>query len=184
MIFLILIIAFSRNFLGVHTLQDVLLASAEGILVLFCMHKLFVWYGKKQPNDKIILGVGLVLAAICITYTLLKAYPMTYENGVLLVDPISMQADGMKTYGMFVGALIGWFLEKKYVLFSTEHLDTKKRILRLFIGLISTAAFYYGISFGTKLFLDIRIVKFLSATFAALGAVFIAPWIFKKIEKD
>jgi membrane-associated phospholipid phosphatase len=182
MIILILLIAFSRNYLGVHTPQDVLIAMAEGIFVLFAVQKLFAWYEKGDRNDTVILAAGLLITAGLIAYTLLKSYPMTYENGVLLVDPKDMQADGMKSYGMFAGALVGWYLEKKYVCFSTEHLDRRTRILRLIIGAIITAGLYFGVSFIAKRMIDLRIAKFLSAGLAVFGAVYLAPLLFWRME--
>jgi membrane-associated phospholipid phosphatase len=129
MIILVLLIGFSRNYLGVHTPQDVLIALAEGILVLFFVQKLFDWYPKKQRNDTAILCIGLCVMAVLIVYTICKTYPMTYDaNGALLVDPVAMQADAMKSYGMFAGSLTGWYLEKKYIQFSTDGLTKQKRI--------------------------------------------------------
>jgi membrane-associated phospholipid phosphatase len=184
MIILILLIGFSRNYLGVHTPQDVLIALAEGILVLWMVQKLFVWYPKKQRNDKAILFIGLGVVAALIAYTLLKSYPMTYDStGALLVDPVAMQADAMKSYGMFAGALTGWYFEKKYVNFTTDDLDPKKRILRLLAGLIITGALYFVIGFAAKKFMDIRIAKFLETIFAAYGAVYVAPLVFQKMER-
>lgn len=184
MIILIILIGFSRNYLGVHTPQDVLIALLEGILVLFCVQKLFIWYPKKQRNDTAILCIGLAVMAVLIIYTLVKTYPMTYDAaGVLLVDPKDMQADAMKSYGMFAGGLIGWYFEKRHLNFSTDDLTNKKRVIRLIIGLIITAALYFVIGMIAKKFLDIRIAKFLETIFAAFGAVYIAPWVFNKMEK-
>lgn len=183
MIILVLLIGFSRNYLGVHTPQDVLIALAEGIIVLFAVQKLFDWYPKKERNDAVLLIIGLAVTAAMIVYTVMKSYPMTYENGVLLVDPFDMQADAMKSYGMLAGSLLGWYFEKKYVAFTTENLDHKKQIIRLIVGLVITAVLYFGVSFIAKKTVDLRIAKFLSACFAAFGAVYLAPLVFKKIEK-
>ena len=185
MIILILLIGFSRNYLGVHTPQDVLLALGEGVLVLFLVQKLFAWYPKKQRNDTAILCIGLGIVACLIAYTILKSYPMTYDStGALLVNPADMQADAMKSYGMAAGALLGWYFEKKQVNFTTDGLDQKKRLMRLFIGLLVTALLYFVVGFVTKKFLDLRIAKFLETICAAFGAVSIAPYLFQKMEKN
>lgn len=184
MIILTLLIGFSRNYLGVHTPQDVLIALAEGVLVLFLVAKLFAWYPKKQRNDTVLLLIGLAIAAVLIAYTLLKSYPMTYEDGALLVDPVDMQADAMKTYGMLVGGTIGWYLEKKYVAFATENMSGRKQTIRLIAGALVTGILYFGISFIAKKTVDIRLAKFLSACFATIGALYLAPLLFKKIERE
>lgn len=185
MILLVVLIGFSRNYLGVHTPQDVLLALGEGLLVLFLVQKLFDWYPKKQRNDTAILIIGLLIIAGLIVYTLCKSYPMTYDaSGALVVDPAAMQADAMKSYGMFSGALLGWYFEKKYVNFSTENMTAKKQLLRCVIGLLITGALYFVIGFVTKKFLDLRLAKYLETIFAAFGAVYLAPLVFHKIEKN
>lgn len=180
MIILILLIGFSRNYLGVHTPQDVLIALGEGVLVLYLIQRLFTWYAEKERNDKALLYIGVGIVIALVIYTFMKSYPMTYENGVLLVDPADMQADAMKSYGMFTGAIFGWYFEKKYVGFSTDDLGRRKRILRLIAGLAVTAVLYFGISFIAKRTMDLRIAKFLSAEIAAFGAVYLVPLLYKK----
>lgn len=184
MILVIVLIGFSRNYLGVHTPQDVLLAFGEGILILFLVQKLFDWYPKKQRNDTAILCIGLMIVAVLIVYTLCKSYPLTYDaGGALVVDPAAMQADAMKSYGMFSGTLLGWYFEKKYVNFSTDNMSGKKQILRLTVGLIITGALYLLVGIVTKKFFDLRLAKFLETICAAFGAVYLAPLVFNRLEK-
>ena len=47
---MLFLVAFSRNFLGVHTLKDVLVGAAAGILVMFLTGKLLGWL-KEHPED-------------------------------------------------------------------------------------------------------------------------------------
>ena len=87
-------------------------------------------------------------------------------------------------FTMFSGALLGWYFEKKYVNFSTENMTAKKQLLRCVIGLLITGAIYFVIGFVTKKFLDLRLAKYLETIFAAFGAVYLAPLVFHKIEKN
>ncbi len=43
------LIAFSRNYLGVHTPQDILVGIAVGLLVMWLTYKLTLWL-KKHPG--------------------------------------------------------------------------------------------------------------------------------------
>ena len=57
-----LLTCFSRNYLGVHTPQDVLVGMAEGVLILWAMSKLFPWLDKNPGKENIVLAM---LAAGC-----------------------------------------------------------------------------------------------------------------------
>ena len=110
---LIFLTAFSRNFLGVHTPQDVLVGLTEGALVIAVVGLV----GKKlEGNSKavdILTVVGVFVVIGVLAYIMLKSYPMDYDaNGQLLVDPQKMMNDCFKACGGFLGLLIGSFIER------------------------------------------------------------------------
>ena len=114
-IVLILITGLSRNYLGVHTPQDVVVAMLEGSVFLFAVNRLFIYLEKhpEQENWFLIAGIILGFAAIC--YITLKQYPMDYVDGKLLVDPKSMMKDGYGDIGTFIGFCAGRFIEKNLI---------------------------------------------------------------------
>lgn len=112
---LILITGISRNYLGVHTPQDVIVALIEGIVFLFAMHKLFGYLGKHPEKENIFLIAGIILGIIAICYVTFKSYPMDYVNGELLVDPKRMMKDGYGDTGYFIGFCAGRFIEKTWI---------------------------------------------------------------------
>ena len=113
---LILLTGFSRNFLGVHTPQDVVVAFVESVIVI----KLVLWAekkleGKEKMIDVLIL-VGIIAVFASLAYIQLKPYPMDYDaNGVLVVDPQSMMNDCFKACGAFLGFLIGSFADRHFI---------------------------------------------------------------------
>ena len=113
---LIVLTGFSRNFLGVHTPQDVVVAFLESILVIFVVGLVSK---KIEGNEKIydiltVIGVVVVIAALA--YIQLKSYPMDYdEAGKILVDPQKMMNDCFKAAGAFLGFLIGSFVDRHYI---------------------------------------------------------------------
>ena len=112
---LILLTAFSRNFLGVHTPQDVLIGFLEGCLMIWIIGKL---QDKVSGNDKlldILTLAGLFVVAAVIVYVTKKPYPMTYVDGQLLVDPQKMMNDIFKESGAIVGLLIGSYIERHFI---------------------------------------------------------------------
>ena len=106
---------FSRNFLGVHTPQDVLVAFLESIIIIFIVGKAT---DKLSGNDKaidILTFVGVVFIIAAILYITLKPYPMDYVNGELLVDPKTMTKDCFSALGGFLGLLIGSYVERHFL---------------------------------------------------------------------
>lgn len=115
---LIVLTGFSRNFLGVHTPQDVAVAFLESVLLLFVTG---IVSKKVEGNEKLIdilTGVGIVVVIASLAYIRLKPYPMDYTAaGELLVDPSKMMNDCFKACGAFLGFLIGSYIERHYIRF-------------------------------------------------------------------
>ncbi len=111
----IVLTAFSRNFLGVHTPQDVAVGLVSTTILLVIAGKLQAACEKDGAlADKLTMaGVALVIAALC--YINFKSYPMDYVDGVLLVDPKVMMKDTFRGCGGFLGFLIGSYIERHYV---------------------------------------------------------------------
>ena len=121
LIILILLIAFSRNYLGVHTPQDVVVAFIIGAAVLFAMSKLIQLTDKRPNMDLWVMLGGVALCALLILYAALKSYPADYAaDGSLIVDGSKMAVDSFKNAGMGIGFFTGWFVERRFIKFSTE----------------------------------------------------------------
>ena len=118
---LILLTGFSRNFLGVHTPQDVLVGFLEACLVIFIVGKVQDKIsGKEKLQDKLTLA-GLIGVAAVLVYILVKSYPMDYVDGKLLVDPQKMMNDTFKACGAVTGLLIGSYLDRHYFHYEIPH---------------------------------------------------------------
>lgn len=124
-IIVLLMVAFSRNYLGVHTPQDVLAALALSAVCLYNMHKLFLdLEAHPEQEDKWLLIFFLVSAAALI-YATVKPYPMDYVDGKILVDPKEMMGDGFKDFGQMGALCIGRYAEKRFVKFRPTGLNAK-----------------------------------------------------------
>lgn len=118
---MILVIAFSRNYLGVHTPQDVGVSIIVGAVMLFVSRKILALADGKPGSDKYILLAGAAVSVVLVLYAALKSYPVDYDAaGAVIVDPEKMAVDSYKNAGMGMGFFLGWFLERRYIRFSSD----------------------------------------------------------------
>ena len=139
---MVVLVAFSRNFLGVHTPQDVLVGMIAGTLVMYLTYRLMTWLGDHPEKSTLVCVIGLVLAAAVALYAGLKSYPQDYDSaGKLIVDGAKMANDTFKGVGWCSAFLVGWILERRFVRFSTD-IPLTAKLTRLTYGLVS----YYAVS--------------------------------------
>lgn len=118
---MVVLIAFSRNYLGVHTPQDVGVSILVGAVMLIVSRKILNLVEEKPERDVWILLGGALVSVALMLYANLKSYPMDYDAaGALIVDPAKMAIDSYKNAGMGLGFFLGWFLERRFIRFSTE----------------------------------------------------------------
>jgi len=134
--FLIALIALSRNFLGVHTPQDVCVGFLIGMTGIGLTFFLLGWE-KKGPNRDLILLAGAVVAVVgFLLYISFKNYPLDYDSeGKLLVDPVKMTPDSWKNSGVLLGVVLGWVLEKRFLNFTIPS-SWLVRIARFLPGMV------------------------------------------------
>lgn len=185
----ILIMVFSRMFLGVHTPQDVLVGLALAIIMIALTNAFFKWIERcdaQTPGhnkDIVVMVVVLVLCAISVAFVDLKEYPLDYVNGVLLVDPEEMQKGSFEAAGLFGGFAIAWVLERRFVGFTTSNLTKRIIVIRLVVGLVISLAFYFGGNVLFKAIMSPTWAKLCSRFILMIVAVFVAPLVFNLIEK-
>ena len=104
---MVLMVAFSRNYLGVHTPQDVLVALTLSICCLYFMRKLFLRLEEHPEEEDKWLLIFFLVSAAALVYVTVKPYPMDYVDGKLLVDPKDMMRDGYKDFGQMCALCLG-----------------------------------------------------------------------------
>lgn len=113
---LILLTGFSRNFLGVHTPQDVVVAFIESVFIIYVVGRVSK---RVEGNEKlldILTVVGVVAVIAVLAYIQLKHYPLDYTaDGTLLVDPQKMMNDCFKACGAFLGLMVGSYVDRHYI---------------------------------------------------------------------
>ena len=132
----IMTIGFSRNYLGVHTPQDVFVAICESVVCLIIMQKIFAYIeAHPEQEDKFLIG-GILFGAVSIAYITFKQYPMTYVDGKLLVDPQKMMNDGYGDLAFIIAFCIGRYIERRWIRFEPTGINVPGMILWAVGGLI------------------------------------------------
>lgn len=139
----ILLVMFSRNYLGVHTPQDVLVGAAMGVLCAFLLPCLLRWAEAGLYRDWLVTAVGAGMCGLFIWYALAKNYPSDLSaDGSPLAGPVKMQKDFFLSAGAVLGMLAGWLLERRKVRFTTD-CGWGAKLLRLLSGLLVGFAGFY-----------------------------------------
>ena len=169
------VVALSRNYLGVHTPQDVLVAAVVGIAGLWVADRTLSWVDEKPSRDVTVLICGLAIGIAFVLYISLKSYPMDYASGELLVDPAKMTVSGYRVFGVYGGCLVGWFAERRLVRFDV-HASRRERILRIVLSAVLAGIGYLVVGAACGAVAGTAGEKFGGAFAAVLAAVWLGPW--------
>ncbi|MBP5594801.1 MAG: phosphatase PAP2 family protein [Pseudobutyrivibrio sp.] len=180
---LVLLVAFSRNYLGVHTPQDVIVAILEAIAVIYLTSIIQKKIGDSEKSRLIFYFIVVGVIIVVTAFMVLKNYPVDYNSaGKIIYKP----ARAIKSYankaGLIIGFLTAWILEGKYIAFNTDNLSLKTKLSRAFIGIL----FYFISAILAVALSSILSTKWTEA-FAQngilyFGTFFLGPLVFTKIE--
>ena len=74
-----ILVGFSRNYIGVHTPQDVVVGFVFTIFAVFGTMKLFEIIEKKENADIWVAVSGLIISLLIVVYAANKTYPVNYK---------------------------------------------------------------------------------------------------------
>ncbi|MBQ9886755.1 MAG: phosphatase PAP2 family protein [Lachnospiraceae bacterium] len=131
----LLLTGFSRNYLGVHTPQDVIVAILESILALYVVAKIFAYLKEHPEKENIFLIASFIIGWLGIVYITFKPYPMDYVDGRLLVDPQKMMNDGYGDICLLIAYPVARFIEKTWIKFQSTGIKNVRVIVSI-IGLV------------------------------------------------
>lgn len=184
LILLIALTMFSRNYLGVHTPQDVVVGLLASLLMLWIGRKIDDWTdADPDRRDKIVLILGIVVCVILALYYIFKPYPLDYtSDGQLLVDPVKMLPDSFQGLGSFSGFVIFRYLERRGYAFDKE-LHWKDRFI---IGIFALIPLYFFDTYIVDIFVVLGskcLGKFLLEFENMAYVLYIVPCFMKKVKE-
>jgi membrane-associated phospholipid phosphatase len=191
-ILLILLIGFSRMYLGVHFPQDVLGGWLLGLVVLVVFvaaeTRVASWFNKFSASAQIGLGFGVSLLMILVGWLILLLISSSPDPAEWA--EYSTEARSILHYitlgGFFFGALAGYVLMRQYARFTTKG-SWWQLLIRYGVGLAGVLLIYFGLDvvFGmvaadeTALGMLLRYIRYSAVS---LWGIFGAPWVFLKLK--
>lgn len=112
---IILLISFSRMYLGVHTPADVIVSLVIGTVLTFALYPLFKDSGSQNRK---MLWVIIIMLAIVLAYVVYTVfYPFSADMDAENI--LSGKLNGAKLLGAVAGLLVAYILDEKYIHFET-----------------------------------------------------------------
>lgn len=174
-----LLVAFSRMYLGVHTLLDVGVGLLIGVIMLAVFTALFQKNEDKTVFVNVFMCIGLLLSAVLVVYLVLNPVSQDAVESVRNTYADSLK-DASKLLGAAIGMLAGKLLDDRFVQFKTEAVWWKQ-VLKVLLGLVIIVAIWYGLK---KVFPENQPILDGVRYFAmAIVGVGIYPMLFKKLIK-
>ena len=178
---MILLTGFSRNFLGVHTPQDVIVGFLATVVLVYVVGKVMDILDTKDDKFKDMLTwVGIGVAVLAIIYIHVKPYPMDYVDGVLLVDPKKMMKDCMGGCGGVIGFCIGTYIDRHYTHYEIPKASPNLALLTgIGLGIIFSWKKYFEAAIMVQIF-GANVGFLISAFLIVMFAIVVWPMVIKK----
>lgn len=169
---LILLVGFSRMYLGVHTFYDVLASLALTTIVLILINEFYGRFANGEHDIVISAVLGGVSVLLCIySYVLAKA-------GMVDIQQIN---DCFKSGGAGLGFAIGFYLERKYIKFDTHAPKIWIQAVKFVVGVAGALLFKSVLKLISP---GNLIVDFVRYFVTVMWMLVVYPVIIKKVIKN
>ncbi len=165
------LIGFSRLYVGVHTIQDVLVSLALGVGTVFLMAWLSERMERTPGMDTWVAVIGIALSIGLALYARFKPYP----DG----ETVDYSIDALKLAGGAVGVFAGWLYERHFIRFETPDTAVKK-LIRFLGGMLVLLAIMKGLKPLLNNVLGLSVGSFVRYLLVGLFATTGWPLVFKK----
>lgn len=155
---IVVLVAFSRMYLGVHTPKDVIVSLIIGAVLVFALYPLFEYAQKNEKVYYIIFGSFFLITLAYLAFT--QIYPNFVE---LEAEHVGSAVKNAATIlGAVAGILISFPIERKFVKFD-EKATLLGQIVKVAVGLVLVLAIKEGLKVlfgGSDEMLVLRAVRY------------------------
>ena len=139
---IVILIAFSRMYLGVHTLMDVLTSVILTLILVFITYKLFPSDVQKDQKlfRKKLLGVSLFIILYAVAGVIYAT--ILYSNGTIEQAYV---VDYLKSAGAAVGFAVAMYIESIYIKFSVKTKNIGMQVVKVVIGIVGVGLILEGL---------------------------------------
>ena len=133
------LVLFSRNYLTVHTPQDVIIGFVSMMTLILILNKVFRWVetGNVAVKKWLVFAVSVVISIAATLYFELKSYPqLTDASGKLIVDPAVLVLDSYKGIGYYLGAASTMIFTHYFKGYEAEKAGMEQRLGMTLIGIL------------------------------------------------
>lgn len=138
-----ILVPFSRMYIGVHTLSDVLTGAAMAVTLIILIHPLI--FGKDGKYIPLVLGLMVVVAVAYLCFV--EFYPFPAD-----IDSHNLHSGTKNAYtlgGALLGFLVVYFVDEKWLKFPVKAVWWAQ-ILKAALGLVVVLAIKEGLSSPLK----------------------------------
>lgn len=146
-----LAVAFSRNFLGVHTPQDVLTGLFFASAMTYLSFKIDSYLEKNPNADTLFFLIASACFLLLTAFLILKPYPIDFRASKIIYSPLKARYKSYSVAGNALGFLISWYIERKFINFEIPK-SPRAKIICAALGVIVFLIYYDAISMLKPLF--------------------------------
>ena len=131
---LLLLVLFSRNYLGVHTPQDVIIGFASTLAIILIMCRIFRWletgdYRVRGRKKWLLFLISAVIGILSAVYFENKTYPEARDAaGNLVADPAKLALDSWQVIGLYLGVTSVMLFSHYFRGYQAENASLKHRV--------------------------------------------------------
>ena len=179
---IMILVPFSRMYVGVHTPADVLVGSAMALIMVFALKSVMLGE-KKERNIPIVFAALLVLnIAYLIAVNIIAGKQQLTVVTEESENITSAVKNGYTFLGCFAGLLVVWFADEKKLHFSTSAVWWAQ-ILKAVLGLVVVLAVKEGTRSLLEAFLPVYPARAVRYFLVVITAGIIWPLTFKWFSK-
>lgn len=181
MLGIVFLVAFSRNYIGVHTPQDVIVSIVAGIFIILGADKLIDYINKTKNADIIFYAAVMIFTVLLCIYLQIRCnlHMQSYNPLTDNVNPLAMKHGVYSKIAFLAGIFTGWILERRFVNYEVPEGYTRKKAVSIIAGLAVLYLIMKHFCTLLMIFVPSHIAYALLALVCSLFITVIYPWVLK-----